>query len=233
MNECLTLNPPPPSEQPVKVLQTVTSEGYTVQITWDGQVIKIYGADADIDADGANGQHGAKPAYNDTDTGSEYLANGGMGIKNGKVVFTESWGENIAVVGPDGNPLVVDHVVVSKTSYRIPGLPLDHPAAYVDSQVVPYAVVNNSMISGVDPIVMGCACRVRYKKGPWISGMAADAGPSTKCGEVSIAMAELLGIPSSPRSGGTNEPDLDYEFYPGVPSGYTETLTILLPLQPA
>jgi hypothetical protein len=209
----------------------VTSEGFTCKITWDGVTVRAYGADADIDADGANGQHGEKEAYNDTDTGSEYLANGGMGLKNGQVVFTESWGSDIAVTGPDGNPLVIDHIVVCKTAYRIPGFPLDHPACYIDSQTVPYGVVNSSIINGVAPIVMGCAFRVRYCQGPWIPGMVADVGPSKKIGEVSIAMANLLGLPSSPRDGGTNSPHLDYELFPGVPSGFTETLTIDLPLQ--
>ena len=41
-------------------------------------------ADADIDADGANGQNDARAAYKADDSGSEALANGGMGIRHPK-----------------------------------------------------------------------------------------------------------------------------------------------------
>jgi len=59
-------------------------------------------ADADIDADGANGQNGALAAYKVDNSGSELLANGGMKIVNGRVVCAHSWARDIVILGDDG-----------------------------------------------------------------------------------------------------------------------------------
>ena len=63
-----------------RLLGTITAEGYACRILEDDDGRVHYMADADIDADGANGQHGGAAAYKVDDSGSELLANGGMKI---------------------------------------------------------------------------------------------------------------------------------------------------------
>src|SRR6266550_2391695 len=62
-------------------------------------------ADADIDADGANGQNDARAAYMADDSGSEALANGGMGIRHGEVVGIADWFKDIVVI-ENGKPRI-------------------------------------------------------------------------------------------------------------------------------
>ena len=201
----------------MRTIATITNEGFTCKITEDDDLRVSFTADMDIDADGANGQHGAKAAYRVDNKGSEALANGGMGLRNGKAVFTTSWGPDIAVSDAEGDPLVIDGVIITKTSYRFPGVPSRSPAAYVDSQTVPYIVVPPAIIRGVRGIVMGCKARVTYR-GKSVDAVVADAGPRTKIGEASIAAAEAVDIPSSPRTGGLDGAQVLYELWPGVPA---------------
>jgi hypothetical protein len=46
--------------------------------------------------------------------------------------------------------------------------------------------------------------------------VAADVGPRNKVGEVSIELARRIGVPSSPRTGGTSAPIIRYHIFPGV-----------------
>ena len=64
----------------MRILGKITNEGFSSIIAEeeDGRVHFL--ADADIDADGANGQNNAPAAYKIDDTGTELLANGGMKI---------------------------------------------------------------------------------------------------------------------------------------------------------
>jgi organic radical activating enzyme len=55
----------------------------------------FFTADADIDADGANGQNGKKPAYQKDNLGSEALANGGMRRIGGRVICAHEWARDI------------------------------------------------------------------------------------------------------------------------------------------
>ena len=197
-----------------------SGEGFTSEVLEDSCGKVFFLADADIDADGANGQDGSRPAYTTNDNGSEFLANGGMGIKGGKVVGVTDWFKHIVILGEDGQPKVfygARGVIASKTAYRYPGLsPLD-PLAYVNSETVPYMVVPPVIISATNGAVMGCKCLVtNVQNGRSVYGMVADVGPRVKVGEVSIHMARLLGIPESPRYGGTNLPIIKYELWPGV-----------------
>jgi hypothetical protein len=199
-----------------RTLAVLTREGFTARIIEGDDKIVRFTADADIDADGANGQNGEIAAYRVDKKGSELLGNGGLGVKGGQAFFATSWGPDIAEVDEDGQPLVIDGVIITKTAYRYPG-ETDPRKKWVDAQTVPFIVVPPLIVRGVRGIVLGCRAfaTVGRKR---IEGVVADVGPRTKCGEVSIAMAEALGIPSSPRDGGTNEPIVHYEIHPGVPA---------------
>ena len=74
----------------MRTLGTITNEGYSCAIREDDQLRVFFMADGDIDADGANGQNGGPPAYKADNSGMEDLANGGMAIRNGKVICAQS-----------------------------------------------------------------------------------------------------------------------------------------------
>lgn len=199
----------------MKTLGKITGEGFLciIRQQTDGRV--YFTADADIDADGANGQCGQVAAYRSDNKGSEHLANGGMKIVQGKVVFAQDWGRQIVVLGKDNQPLVLKNgVIPSKTWYRHPGKAIDDPAAYVDSETVPYIVVPPLIVQAAVGVVRGCRARATWR-GKVVDCVVADLGPRSKIGEVSIAAARALGLPSSPRSGGSNVPDVLYELWPG------------------
>lgn len=204
-----------------KILGTVTGEGFTSTIYQDGKGRVYFIADADIDADGANGQYGKIAAYRADNKGSEALANGGMGIRGGKVIFTKSWGRDIVLLGPDNQPLVLPSgIIPSRTWYRKTDKLVSDPAAYLDSETENYIVVPPLIVQTTAGIVRGCKAAATYK-GKTVFGVAGDLGPRNKNGELSIAMARALGLPSSPRNGGSDKQDVLYELWPGVPAdGY-------------
>lgn len=197
-------------------LGVITSEGFSCTITEDNDGRVHFTADADIDADGANGQNGEAPAYKDDDSGSEFLANGGMKIANGKVVCAKDWARDIVILGNDNEPKVFPGgVIASKTWYRVPGkLPSD-PTAYIDSETVPYIVVPSLIVQETVGVVRGCKARVSWN-GKSVDCVVADKGPRGKIGELSIAAGRAIGLPSSPRHGGTDKAEVLYELWPGV-----------------
>lgn len=202
-----------------RLITTLTREGFIAEIREDTDGRVHFDADADIDADGANGQNGAKAAYLSNDKGSEALENGGMGLRNGVPVFIASWGKDIAIA-EGGRPKVFPGgVIATKTAYRFPGLAEGNPAAYVDAETVEYIVVPPIIVSATKGAVLGCQARAtNLRNGRTYLGVAADLGPRTKCGELSMAMARAIGIPDSPRHGGEDDPIVRYELWPGVPA---------------
>jgi len=200
----------------LRTLGTISSEGFSCKITEydDGKVYFL--ADADIDADGANGQNGAPAAYKVDDSGTELLANGGMKIIQGKVFCAQSWARDIVILGDDNEPKVFPGgIIASMTWYRHPGKLPNDPAAYVDSETIPYIVVPPLVIQKTAGIVRGCKARATWR-GKSVECVVADKGPSNKTGELSIAAARAIGLPSSPRNGGTEKPEVLYELWPGV-----------------
>lgn len=98
----------------------------------------------------------------------------------------------------------------------------------LNADTVPYIVVPPAVRDAARGIVMGCAATVTYR-GKAVMAVVGDIGPHDKIGEISVCLAEKLGINPSPVNGGV--PDgVDYCIYPG------ETVTldgITYPLQPA
>ena len=209
-----------------RLIEQITAEGFTADILEypDGRV--EFTADADIDADGANGQIGEKAAYMAGDAGSELLANGGMGMKNGAVVGVKSWYKDIVICGANGQPrMFPGGLVASKTSYvrHVIGsnraMAADDPSAYIDAETIAYIAIPPIIIAATKGAVMGCRTRVtNLANGKVSEGIVADVGPRTKVGEVSIQMARELGLDPSPRSGGVSTQTIRYEIWPGVVS---------------
>lgn len=198
-----------------KTIGIISGEGFISSVFEDGDGRVHFTADADIDADGANGQFGAKAAYVVGDKGSEYLANGGL-RKDGKIAH--SWASDIFILGRTGQPKVFPGgVLASKTWYKHRHKAASDPAAYLDSETENYVVVPPLIIQGVKGVVRGCKARVTWKKKS-VWAVVGDKGPRTKIGEISIALARSLGLHSSPRTGGTDRPEIFYELWPGTPA---------------
>lgn len=200
-----------------RIITTLRSEGFTsvIEEMEDGRVRFI--ADLDIDADGANGQNGARPAYMVGNKGTEHLANGGMGMRGGKVVGINSWFKDIVILDKHGNPREFPGgIIASKTAYRFPDKSPDDPAAYLDAETVPYIVVPPIIIQSVAGAVKGCRARAtNLRNSKVVDAVMGDVGPRTKNGEGSMALARLLGLRFSPRNGGEDRPFIVYELWPG------------------
>lgn len=200
----------------MRTLGTITNEGYSCTIKEDDQRRVFFVADADIDADGANGQNGGPAAYKEDDSGTELLANGGMKIVNGKVICAKPWARDIVILDTDNEPKVFEGgIIASMTWYRHPGKLASDPTAYVDSETVPYVVVPSLIIQKTAGVVRGCKARVTWN-GNSVDCVVADRGPARKIGELSIAAARAVGLRSSPRNGGISTPEVQYELWPGV-----------------
>lgn len=198
-----------------KTIGIISGEGFLSSVFEDSDGRVYFTADADIDADGANGQYGAKPAYVIGDKGSEYLANGGL-LKNGRI--GQPWARDIFILGRTDQPKVFPGgVLASKTWYKHANKEADDPAAYLDSETEPYVVVPPLIIQSVKGVVRGCKARVTWKKKS-VWAVVGDKGPRNKIGEVSISLARALGLHSSPRTGGLDRPEIFYELWPGTPA---------------
>ncbi|MFG6439758.1 N-acetylmuramoyl-L-alanine amidase [Roseateles sp. LKC17W] len=205
-------------DKPSRLLATITNDGVVSVIMEDPDGRVHFTADADIDADGANGQNGAPWAYRADDSGSDALANAGMARIGGKVVCKHAWARSVVLLDVDNEPKVFPGGgIASCTWYRHSGKAKTDPSAYVDSETVAYVVVPPVIVQKTQGVVRGCRALVTYR-GKTIECVVADKGPANKIGELSIAAARQLGIPSSPRSGGVSGPNVHYELWPGIPA---------------
>src|SRR5438477_3861858 len=174
-----------------------TVKGITVIQDDDGRV--HWQGGAAVDADGSNGQNGNPFAYRKDDKGLDALANAGYPNR--------SWRDVLAADPQTGKPKDDGNGNwYSKTTYEWKGRPVE--TRYVDSTTVPYVVVNPHVRMKAKGVVIGCKARVTYKSGKKkakkIDAVVADVSGGADIGELSIAAAEELGIPSSPRHGGVN-----------------------------
>jgi hypothetical protein len=194
----------------------VVNDSYLCEIVEEDDGRVHFLADADIDADGANGQNGKPAAYKEDNSGTELLTNGGMDIVNGKVVCAEEWARDIVILDDDNEPKVFPgRIIASKTWYQYPGKLEDDPTAYVDSETIPYIVVPPVIIQNTAGVVRGCKARVTWQDNS-VDCVVADCGPFNKIGELSIAAARAIGLPSNPKNGGISEQVVFYELWPGV-----------------
>lgn len=89
----------------------------------------------------------------------------------------------------------------------------------LNSDVDRYIVVPPAILKGVTPVVLGCqAYVINTLNGLFTDAVVGDVGPRTKIGEISIACAKALGIPSSPTSGGESRHVISYIITPGQPA---------------
>lgn len=115
------------------------------------------------------------------------------------------WGLATDSGKPDGEPIVQGEddpcpgFYVSPTALCDPARKRTDPRRYVDSGRVPYLAISPELRAlGAR---MGDVAHVLYRELS-CPAIVADAGPRGKIGEGSIALANALGISSSPRHGG-------------------------------
>lgn len=166
-------------------------------------------ADADIDADGANGQSvdGIRRvfAYGPRNSGYDALRN--AGYPNGSY-------RDILVCGENTQPINFDGGYYSKTAY-FREKEWNDPDRYLDSFSIPYIVVEGYIRRRAKGIVLGCLAKVtNLKNGKFTFAVVGDIGPLVKIGEISMKTAMDLSIPWNPRTGGMSDYYIKYELFP-------------------
>lgn len=193
----------------------------------DGSV--TFSAGATLDGDGANGQFGQPPCYAPSSYQGptlDVIANAGH-PGNWFGVITDTNDET-------GTPIVQKDIdpcpgaYVSATSLHLPDengqpLPRSSPFKYVDSATVPFIVVPPMILNGVAPIVLGCRAVVtNSRNGKSTEAVVADTGPRNHLGEISVACAKAIGIPTgtthAANGGGASSPTIEYQLFPGIPA---------------
>ena len=81
---------------------------------------------------------------------------------------------------------------------------------------MPYVVVNPYVRRNAIGVVIGCRALVTYK-GKSVEAVVADVSGANDIGEISIAAALAVAIPSSPRTGGVDG-GVQFEIWPGTPA---------------
>lgn len=186
-----------------------------------------FSAGATLDGDGASGQFDGDPCYAPRSYPGKTLDvidnAGGPGNWYGVVTDTgEKNGTPIVQSAEDPCP----GAYVSATSLHLRKAdgtrwPASSPFKYVDSATVPFIVVPPMIIKGVAGIVLGCRATVtNTKSGQSVEAVVADGGPSNHLGEISVACARAIGVPTGTthpaNGGGASSPDIHYQLFPGV-----------------
>jgi hypothetical protein len=107
------------------------------------------------------------------------------------------------------------------TSLHNNGLPLNAETEH-------YIVVPPAIIQSVPSIILGSQAYVTFL-GRTQPAVVGDIGPHDKLGEISIALAQALGIPPSPISGGISSHIVQYSIHPGSPATVNNTSYSLQP----
>ena len=167
-----------------------------------------------IDADGsprAYHPRGSPP-------GLDFLANAGH-PGNFFGIITDSHGNPVVQKAHDPAP----GFFVSPTSLQRPDRAPEDPRRYVDASTIPYIVLPG-LVRDRGGVRLGDFATVRRRSnGKFSHAIYADGGPAGKIGEGSIALAKALGLPSSPKHGGTSDKDIVYVVFAGSGNGRPRT----------
>jgi Fungal chitosanase of glycosyl hydrolase group 75 len=179
-----------------------------------GEKALFFVAGMQIDADGAPRAYhpqGSPP-------GLDFLANAGH-PGNFFGVVTDRHGNPVVQSAHDPAP----GFFVSPTSLQRPDLGVENPRRYVDASAIPYIVLP-ALVRDKGGVRLGDFATVRRRSNGKVShAIFADGGPAAKIGEGSIALAKALGVPSSPKHGGTNEKEIVYVVFAGSGNGRPRT----------
>lgn len=178
-----------------------------------GQTAFFFVAKMEIDVDGAPRAYHPEP---DSNLGLDFLANAGSpGNWYGIVTDNGKRNGNPIIQGPD-DP--APGFYVSATSL-VDQTKLDSdPTKYVDATQIPYIALPTVVRDNLGVQLGDFAVVVNSKNGKTCNAIFADSGPPGKIGEGSVALADALNIPSSPRNGGTDS-GVAYVVFPGSGAG--------------
>lgn len=137
---------------------------------------------------------GSPRCYSFSGDGLDYLANAGHPGAWYGVVCNAS---GVPVEQGPNDP--APGFLVSPTSLHDPKFPAADPRRYVNAEIVPYLAVPPELRNR--GVMFGDVAMVFYRDRQ-CAAIVADGGPHNHYGEGSIALAEALGIPSSPKHGG-------------------------------
>ena len=186
----------------------VAPEGWEVYETTD-VTAAVFRAKMSICADGA------PRAYHRNDAlALDYLANAGR-PGNWWALVTDANGD--PVVQAQGDP--APGFFVSTTALTNPNTPADKPARFIDATTIPYIVLPGhryGQFTTARPLRLGdVGVAYNIANGRVCLAQCCEAGPATKIGEGSIALATALGINSSAKNGGTSARQIVYVAFPG------------------
>lgn len=89
----------------------------------------------------------------------------------------------------------------------------------LNAEITPYIVVNRAVCNLVAPDVLGSlAVVLNTLNGAQAEAVVADIGPRNKLGEISPALARLIGLNPSGLDGGTSGDVIRYRIYAGEPA---------------
>lgn len=166
------------------------SDIYTLQ---DDDSAFFYESGMMIDADG--GYHAYHP---DNKSGLDYLGNAG---------HSGNWWALVTDNGkPGGDPLIqrdsdpAPGFYISTTSLEDESVDSSDPRRYVNAEAINFFVLPGRSALGAKLGDLGVV--IRPATGVYDYAVYADVGPGNKIGEGSIALANALGISSSPKTGG-------------------------------
>jgi hypothetical protein len=213
----------PAPGNPLKVLFTIGNPPKYIAWHFPGENTFFYQSHATINADGAPN------AYNETDTGIDWLLNAGAPTRklpNGKPDKSQPhhlWKWWALSLGPGNRPYkqtpgqpFPGHYI-SMTALVDGNKPVTDPARYVDSNSIPFLVLPGGQYGGAKKGDLGWI--INRKNGKATGAIFADVGPAGKLGELSIHAADLLGLNSNPKNGGTSRKDILYIVFPGSGTG--------------
>jgi hypothetical protein len=162
---------------------------------------------------------GAPQAYHsDSSSGLDYLGNAGY-PGNWWDLVTDAK-KNPVVQGPN-DP--APGFYISHTSLQDDTKPVTDPSRYVNSSKIPYIDLPQKSAEAAGIKLGDLAAVGRLSNQQVCFAIYANPGDPNHRGEGSIALAECLGIPSSPKSGGTGD-GIVYKVFPGSGNRKPRTL---------
>lgn len=175
-----------------------------VTVTQDNTNVVRFTTGMNIDADGA------PTAYSLIHNALDVVADAGYPNKSWRDVLVEDpKNPSKPFVDPQG-------YLVSMTTYKNLGFADTDHASWVDASTVPYSVINPIVRQKCKGVCIGCLVFVSYN-GLTVEAVCADVSGENSIGEGSIALAKMLGIPSSALNGGVSH-GVNFAFHCGVPA---------------
>jgi len=163
-----------------------------------------------IDADGA--YHAYHP---DSKSGLNYLGNAGRPGNWWALVTNNGEADGRPLIQTDDDP--APGFYISTTTLEDPSRDPKDPRRYVNAEAINFIVLPGRL--GLGAKLGDFATVLLPDTGACAYAVYADVGPANKIGEGSIALADALGIPSSPKTGGRGH-GIVYIVFPGSKTGW-------------